>query len=136
MAHLSDYLENTLANSVLRGNNFTAPSTLYLALFTTDPTDAGTGTEVADSAYLRQDMAKGDAVSTAFVAPSDGVTSNAKLIQFPPIADGNVTITHYALYDAATGGNMLIHAPLTTSKNMEVGDVVSFDIGALSITFR
>lgn len=136
MAALSDYLENTMANAILRGQTYTSPSTLYLALFTSDPTDAGTGTEVSDSAYLRQDMAKGEAVSTAFTAPSNGVTTNAKLIQYPPIADGNVAITHWALFDAAVGGNMLIHSSLTTAKNMEVGDVVSFDVGALSITFR
>lgn len=136
MAHFSDYLENALVNATLRGTNFTAPSTVYLALFTDDPTDAATGTELADSNYQRQDMAKGDAVATGWTAPADGVTQNAKLIQFPPIADGSVTLSHYALFDAATGGNMLYHAPLTSSKNMEIGDVTSFDIGALTVTLR
>lgn len=136
MAAFSDYLENKLVNTTLRGENFTAPTTVYLALFTSDPTDADTGSELADSAYIRQDMAKGEAVSTGWAAPSNGVTSNAKLIQFPPIADGTVVITHYALYDAQGGGNMLYHSALTTSKTMEISDVVSFDIGALTVTLR
>lgn len=136
MAHLSDHLENTLINGILRGQNYVAPSTVYLALFTSDPTDAGTGTELSDSNYQRQDAAKGDAVATGWVAPADGTTSNAKLLQFPPIADGSVTITHYATFDAATGGNMLFHAPLTTAKNMEIGDVLSFDTGAVTVTLR
>lgn len=136
MAHFSDHLENALINATLRGQNFVAPSTVYLALFTEDPTDAATGAELADSGYQRQDVAKGDAVSTGWVSPADGVTSNAKLIQFPPIADGSIRLSHYALFDAQSGGNMLYHAPLTTAKNMEIGDVVSFDIGAVVVTLR
>jgi hypothetical protein len=81
-------------------------------------------------------MAKGGAVATGWAAPSNGVTSNAQLIQFPPIADGTVVLTHYALFDAQSGGNMLYHSSLTTSKTMEVSDVTSFDIGALTITLR
>jgi len=136
MAHFSDYLEDKLINATLRGQDHTAPGVVYLALFTEDPTDAGTGQELTDSSYQRQDMAKGGAASEGWVSPSNGVTSNAKLIQFPPIADGTVVVTHYALFDAQTGGNMLYHAPLTTSKTMEVSDVVSFDIGALTLTLR
>jgi hypothetical protein len=136
MSHFSDYLENGLINATLRGTNFTAPTTIYLALFTTDPTDAGTGEELSDSNYARQDAAKGGSASEGWTPPADGVTQNEKLIQFPPIADGNVTITHYAVFDAAVGGNMLYHAPLTTSKNMEIGDVVSFDVGAITVALR
>lgn len=136
MAAFSDYLENALVNATLRGQNFAAPTTIYLALFTSDPTDANTGAELMDSSYVRQDMAKGEPVAAGWVPPADGVTSNAKLIQFPPIADGTVVITHYALYDAQSGGNMLYHSALTTSKTMEISDVVSFDIGALTVTLR
>jgi len=136
MAAFSDYLENKLVDATLRGQSFTAPSTVYLSLFTADPTDANTGNELTDSGYVRQDMAKGGAVATGWAAPSNGVTSNAQLIQFPPIADGTVVLTHYALFDAQSGGNMLYHSSLTTSKTMEVSDVTSFDIGALTITIR
>jgi len=136
MAHASDYLENSLLNGILRGTTYTAPSTIYIALFTSDPTDADTGAEVADSAYIRQDAAKGGTVQEGWTAPSDGVSSNAKLIQFPAIADGTVTITHYGVYDAQAGGNLLFHSELTTPRDMEVTDVVSFDIGAITVSVR
>jgi hypothetical protein len=136
MAHFSDYMEDKIVNAILRGQSLVAPSTIYVALFTSDPTDANTGLELADSNYARVDAALGDAVSTGWTAPSNGQTSNAKLLQFPPIADGTVTITHVGLFDAATGGNLLFHNALTSTKTLEIGDVLSYDIGAINIAIR
>ena len=64
------------------------------------------------------------------------MTSNAKLIQFPPIADGTVTVSHYAIFDAQTGGNMLYHAPFTVAKTLEINDVLSIDVGGIEIVLR
>ena len=140
MSAFSDYLEQGILNHTLRGQALSVPSGIYIALFTTDPTDAKTGTEVADSAYIRQDAAKGGPIESGWTAPAasgDGtMTSNAKLIQFPPVADGNVTVSHWAIFDAQAGGNLLYHAPFTPAKTLEINDVLSIDIGGAQITLR
>lgn len=140
MAAFSDYLEGGILNHTLRGQTLSTPSTVYIALFTTDPTDAATGSELSDSAYVRQDAAKGETISNGWTAPSvsgDGMAvSNAKVIQFPPIADGSVTVSHYGLFDAQTGGNLLYHGAFTVAKTLEVNDVLSIDIGGLQVIVR
>lgn len=140
MAAFSDYLESGVLNHTLRGQALSTPATIYLALFTSNPTDAATGTELSDSAYVRQDMAKGGSISSGWTSPTvsgEGMAvSNAQVIQFPPIADGSVTITHYALFDAQTTGNLLYHGEFTVGKTLEINDVLSIDIGGLQIILR
>ncbi|MFV1943490.1 hypothetical protein VPH49_22000 [Pseudomonas luteola] len=132
MSGFSDYLENQLINTTLRGTSYTGGG-VYVALFRTDPTDAGTGTELADSGYVRQ-RAHSSSVSDGFTVPSNGSASNARNLVFPAIVDTQVTVTHWAIFDAQTGGNMLYHAPLTNSKTLDPSDVLSFPIGSLTIT--
>ena len=130
----SDYLENALINATLRGASFPTPNALFIALFTADPTDANiTANEVNGAWYARQDINQGGPINSGFTAPSNGVTSNAKVLTFPPVTDAQVTVTHYGIYDASTGGNLLIHGPMTTAKTLLVDDVLSFAIGALQI---
>lgn len=140
MSAFSDYLEEGILQHTLRGNSLPTPSTIYIALFSSDPTDAASGNEVTDSGYVRQDAAKGGTIDSGWTAPatsSDGkMTSNAKLVQFPPIADGTVTVSHYAIFDAQTGGNMLYHAPFTVAKTLEINDVLSIDVGGIEIVLR
>lgn len=135
----SNYVEDNVINSTLRGAAYPVPSGVYVALFTADPTDADvTANEVQASAwpsYARQDAADGGAISSGWTAPADGVSSNAKTIEFPANdGAGTVAVTHFALYDAASGGNMLFHAPLESAKNIEVGDVMAFAIGSIVVT--
>lgn len=140
MSAMSDYLERGVIEHTLRGQPLSVPSTIYIALFTSDPTDANSGGECTDSAYLRQDAAKGGDIESGWTAPTASgdatMTSNAKLIQFPPIADSTVTITHFGLYDAQVGGNLLYHGAFTASKTLEVDDLLSLDVGALQLAAR
>ena len=126
MAGLSDYAEAAIINAFLRGTNVTAPTvaSLRLALFTADPTDAGTLNEVATGTwYVRQ-------ATGTFTAPAaSGSTqqaSNTASITFPAVTVAAVTVTHVGIFDASTSGNMLFSAPMTTSKTLQVGDVLSF----------
>ena len=132
----SDYLENALVNAVLRGQQYTSPSALYLALFTADPTDANiTANEIASGTwYARVDMTLGGTINSAFTAPANGVTSNAKVLTFQPVTGAQVTVTNFAIYDASTGGNMLYHSALTTPKTLLIDDVLSFAIGSIQIS--
>jgi hypothetical protein len=126
MSEMSNYLENALINVTLRATAYTAPTTVYVALYTTDPTDADTGTECSGTSYARQ--------SVTFGAPSNGVSTNSATVEFPQAGGAWGTITHIGLRDASTAGNLLYHTPLDTSKTIATGDVFRISTGSLSVT--
>jgi len=126
MAEMSNYLENALINVTLRATSYTAPTTVYLALYTTDPTDADTGTECSGTSYVRQ--------AVTFGAPSNGVSTNSAVIDFPQAGGAWGTITHIGIRDASTAGNLLYHSPLDASKTIATGDVFRVASGSLSVT--
>lgn len=139
MSKFSDYTETNIIQSTLRGIAFPVPAAVYVALFTADPTDANVvagEVQVANlPAYARQNAAAAGTIDTGWSAPANGVSSNAKVITFPANnGAAAVTATHIGIYDAATGGNLLYHAPLVSSKTLQVGDVLSFGIGTLTVT--
>jgi len=126
MAEMSNYLENALINVTLRNTAYTAPTTVYLGLYTTDPTDADTGTEVTGNAYVRQ--------AITFGAPSNGVSTNSAAIEFPQATGSWGTVAYIGIRDALTTGNLLYHTPLDASKTIATGDVFRLAIGSLSVT--
>lgn len=126
MAEMSNYLENALVNATLRNTSYTSPTTVYLALYTSDPTDADSGTEVSGGSYARQ--------SITFGAPSNGVSTNSAAIEFPQATGSWGTITHVGIRDALTTGNLLYHTPLDVSKAIASGDIFKIAIGSLSVT--
>lgn len=126
MTKMSNYLENTLVNATLRGTAYTAPTTVYMALYTTDPTDADSGVEVTGGAYVRQ--------PSTFVVPADGATSLSANVTFPQATAGWGTVTHIGLRDALTGGNLLYYTSLTTARAVLSGDTLGFLSGQLPIT--
>jgi hypothetical protein len=126
MAALSNYLENALINATLRNTSYTSPSTVYAALFTSDPTDAGSGTEVSGGSYARQAM--------TFGAPSNGVSTNNAAVEFPQCTASWGTVAFFGIYDASTSGNLLYHGALTASKVIDSGDVFKFATSSVSIT--
>ena len=132
MSAFSDHLENELINATLRGGTY-AGGGVFVALFTSDPTDAGSGNELSDSGYQRQ-RAHSTVASDGFTVPANGTSSNARNIIFPPIVDTQVTVTHWAIFDAQAGGNMLYHAALLNPKTLDPTDVLSFPIGSLTVT--
>jgi hypothetical protein len=129
MSKMSNYLENKIFDHVLRATTYTSPSTVYVALFTSDPTDAASGTEVSTSgtAYARQAITMG--------APSNGAGTNSAEVAFPEATANWGTVSHFAIFDAASGGNMLIHGALGTAKAVNTGQVARFASGQLSVSF-
>ena len=110
----SDYLETKVLDHVFGGTSYTAPTTLYVALFTAAPSDSGGGTEVSGGAYARQTI--------AFTTSGD-TTSNNAAIEFPTATANYGTVTHVGIYDASSAGNLMAWASLTSSKTIETGDV-------------
>ena len=130
MSALSNYLEGKILDLTLRGQAFTPPATVHVALFSTDPTDAGSGTEISGNAYARA------AVSTSggFSAPSGGASNNLADITFPAATGTWGTITHVAIFDASSGGNLLYHGALQTPKIVNAGDTLRLPAGDLIVT--
>jgi hypothetical protein len=126
MAEMSNYLENAVINAVLRNTSYTSPTTVYVGLFTSDPTDAGSGTEVAGGSYAR--------VAVTFGAPSNGVSTNSAAVEFAQATANWGTVSHIGIHDALTTGNLLFHTALDTSKTIETGDIFKIAIGSLSVT--
>ena len=126
MAEMSNYLETALINGTLRGTTYTAPTTTYLALYTSDPTDADTGTEVTGGSYVRQ--------SITFSSPSNGVTSNSSAIEFPQATADWGTIGYVGIRDAVTTGNLLYHTALDASKVINNGDIFKITSTNLTVT--
>jgi hypothetical protein len=126
MAAMSNYLENALINATLRNTTYTSPSTVYVGLFLTDPTDAGSGTEVSGGSYARKAM--------TFGAPSNGASVNSAAVEFDQATGNWGTIPFFAIFDSLTSGNMLYHGALTASKTIETGDVFKFATSSVSVT--
>jgi len=126
MTAMSDYLENALVNATLRGIPYNAPTTVYLSLFTSDPTDAKTGTEVTGGGYARQ--------AITFAAPSNGASASSADVLFPVATAGWGTVTHIAIFDASTAGNMLYYGPLLTTKSIATNDQLKVAAGDITVT--
>lgn len=132
MAALSDTLEQALLNHVFRNSPYTSPTTVYLALFTSDPTDLGTGSELADTGYARKVV-----TFSAPVASAGGhAISNAATVEFGAIVDGQVTVSHFAVFDAATAGTLLAHGSFTASRTLSIDDIPTVASGAVTITMK
>ena len=127
---MTDYLENKIMNFVLNNNagSLSAVSTVYLALFTADPTDTGSlSNEVSTSgtAYARQ--------SVAFTTTANAST-NTSNVEFPAATASWGTVSHIGLMDASTSGNMFFHGALTASKAIATNDIFRISAGDLDIT--
>lgn len=121
----TNYLEDNLLNHVLRNTAFTSPTTVYVALFTAAPGEAGGGTEVSGGSYARQ--------SVTFSAPASGVVANSGAVTFPTATAPWGTITHMAIFDAVTVGNMLYYGALAAPKVVDTSDQISFANASITV---
>ena len=123
---MSNFLENALINATLRNTTYTSPATVYISLWTSDPTDAGSGTEVSGGSYARTAVTMG--------APSNGVSTNSADVTFPTATASWGTVGWIGINDALTTGNLLYHTALDTSKTIDSGDIFKISTGNLSVT--
>lgn len=127
----SNFLELELLDHVFGNAAYTAPATLYVALFTATPSDTGGGTEVSGGSYARKDVTNN---ATNFPAAAAGAKSNGTAITFVTATASWGVVTQFGIFDASTAGNLLAWGDLTASKTVDSGDTVSFAVGDLDIT--
>lgn len=153
MAAFTDFAENKLIDWLLRGQALgitgasagagSGPATLYVGLLTAAPTDSTGGTEVTGGSYARVSVAstlanwagtQGAGTTTAS-SGTTGTTSNNGTLTFPAPTASWGTVTAVGIWDASTGGNLLIYAPVSQSKLINSGDPApTFPAAALSFT--
>ena len=126
MAEFTDYAENKILN-LMRDVAWTEFAA-YVALFTVAPSDAGGGTEVSGGSYARQ------LAGLTAAAGAGGTTSNAADITFPTATGDWGTVTHIAIMDADSGGNMIMHSVIDVEKIIGTGDVFKISAGDLDVT--
>ena len=139
MAGFADYAERALLRQLFRNTTGPQPTNVYVALWVGDPTDTGAGgAEVTGGSYARVAVSTGSSGSgtgSGWTDPgASGAisTSNNAAVTFPTPSANWGTVTHVALMDASTSGNMLASAALSTSRTINNGDSApSFAIGAL-----
>jgi hypothetical protein len=123
------YLEDAILNEVLRGTNFVPPTAVYVALFTTPTDKDGGGTEVSGGGYARQPV--------TFGAPGPGVNghrvANSAEVLFPEATANWGVVTHVAIFDAATGGNMLYQGAMESSREVKTRDQFRLKAGDLVV---
>lgn len=124
----SNYLANATINATTRGVPYAPPVKVYVSLYTTDPTKDDTGLEVSGSGgtYSREELKLG--------MPFDGVSTNENLMQWNTATTDWGVITHVAIHDSETGGNMLYYTPLDVPKNIEIGDQFQITVSNLKLT--
>lgn len=137
MSQMSDYLEVQLRAHIFRTASFTKPTALHVSLHTANPADDASGTEVSTSGtgYVRVQRDPLDANWSAASA-TDGVTKNVAAITFPSPTGNWGVCTHFGIWSASSGGNMLCFGALGTQKTINNGDAApSFAGDALVVTF-
>lgn len=125
MSSFSDYLENKLLDHVFANVGYTSPATVYMALYTVAPTDAGGGTEVTGSGYTRQ--------AVAFDAAVAGATANSALESWTAAGGNYGNVVAVGFFDALTVGNLLAWDAIT-SATINDTDTLEFAIGDIDVT--
>jgi hypothetical protein len=143
MSAFSDFLENSLIDHIFRGQTYTPPATIHVGLLTASAADGSPGTEVTGGSYARVAVTASlanfagtqSAGSTAASSGTSGATSNNGVITFPAPTANWGSVTHFALFDASTGGNLLFYGALSTAKTVNNGDAApTFPAASLSVT--
>lgn len=130
MSSFSDYTENLVLTWLFTTSSATRPTAWYVGLFTSAPSDTGGGTEISGNGYAR--VATGT-MSVSGTTPT--TATNGSAIEFAAASGGNWgTITHAAIFDASSGGNLIAWGALTTSRTINDGDVFRIPAGSLDVT--
>lgn len=122
---MSDYLENKLLEAVVKNTAYTSPATVYVALYSTVPTDSTSGTELTGGNYSRQ--------AVTFAAASSGTIASNAAVTFGTASANWSTITGLAIVDASTSGNILFYKS-TAPRIVKSGDTLTIDSGDITIT--
>lgn len=119
----SSYLAEKIVEHIVDEASYSAPATLYLALYTSDPTKDDTGVEVTGGSYARQ--------AIAFDPAANGEVASNAALSFTSMPAG--TVTHWGIRDASSGGNLLYFGSFDIPVAVTGGSTFTVASGDLSI---
>lgn len=130
MSAFSDYAENLIMDWLFTAGAATRPTTWYVALHTSAPSDAAPDTgELSGNGYARQ--------SATFGAASGGVVSNSGDLTFGPNTGSNWgNVSHVSVWTAVSGGNCLMHGALSAPVTINVNDSLKIATGDLDLSVQ
>ena len=132
---MSEYLEEQLIKVVYNGGTYTSPTEWWVALYNTDPTDAGGATGViTGGAYTTMQFTPTTATSEATGWRID----NTADITFPTATTDWSTINYMAVYDGSdvTTANMLDYGPITTPRTVLTDGIFKILAGELKVSYN
>jgi hypothetical protein len=137
----STYTSDNLLNAIFRGVAFPLPAHTYVSLHVGVPGVTGAN-EVSTAnwpAYVRKQAENGGAMGTGWTASADdgsGTTRQTKNTNALPYSANNgaspVVVTHFGVWDAATGGNYIVGHALVTPVQIDPLEVFVFDVNTLT----
>lgn len=122
---ISNDLANKLANATVRNVSYSSPATVYVALYSTAPTAATSGTELSGSGYTRE--------SVTFDTPVAGAVASNVAVSFGPATADWTAAVAMAVTDASTSGNIMWFKNIATQV-VKNGNTLDLDSGDITIT--
>lgn len=123
----SNYLEDALLNATLANVAYTSPANVYLALYSTAPTDSSSGTELTGNGYSRQ-------LTTFTVNTGNGIANSSANVSFTASGNNWPTVLGWAIVNANTSGNILYYSTLTPSQTVLDGNTLTINTGNIRIS--
>ena len=130
MSAMSNWMAASVMNEYFRGNSVTPPAAIYLALYTTDPTDSDTGTEISGNGYVRQQVL----FSAPTVVSGKTQIQNSATVTYPTATGAWGDVAYWGVRTAASGGQLLAYGAFTLTKAISQGDQLHIAINAITIT--
>lgn len=131
MGVISNYASQKILDAFFNGQAFTPPSSLWFALYNTDPTAANTGVEVTGPGYARVQI---PAMTFAQLSGGKMTVSNSAKVVMQRATGTWTTANYWAVMDAQTGGNLIVKEALLVSAAVTNGQQPEFDVGDLVVT--
>jgi hypothetical protein len=128
MGSFTNWAECKLLN-VMAGNELVTSVSMWCGLFTAAPSDASGGTEVSGGSYARKSSG-----AWGTCTGSEGFIENVATITYATASAAWGSVSHFALLDDSSTGNMIAWATLTAARNVVTNDVAVFAVGSLTIT--
>lgn len=123
---LSNYAENKILDHMLGVASWTMPAAVYVSLHSSDPGETGANELAVANGYARQ--------AATFSSAASGATSNSGTVTFTNTGSAWSAATHFAVWDASSGGNCLGVGALAASKTVGASDTATFAAGDLDVT--
>ena len=121
----SNYLANKIISATVRNTPYDTPDSVWVALYTTDPTKDDKGAEVREPSYNRQEL--------SMTVPVSGKSENSAQIDFSEATSNWGLVNYIGIRDKAFDGNLLYFTELDNAKDILTGDQFRIDVDKLTL---